>query len=128
TYTSGASLAQNGALDVGDWEDYSNGTATFEWVVANAAGTVIDSGTGDTGTATGLTPGTFYLYVRASNSGGYDVGDHGEREGAYGEANDGYYEVASVTVVPKRVMILKSAAYHWHRPHAMREEELQLAA
>lgn len=100
TYTSGATLAANGAYDVGTWTDPSNGTRTYEWVVVEADGTVVDSGTGATGTADlGATTGLLTLLVRATNDGGYDVGDFATRTSGYGSAGDGYYEVATVTAV-----------------------------
>lgn len=103
-YSSGASLGDDGAYSVGSWglpspfNLGSNGTITYEWVIANAAGSVVDSGSGSSGTAdiTSEAGNTVYLLVRASNTGGYDVGDKATRTSGYGSSGDGYYEVDSV--------------------------------
>lgn len=104
-YTSGASLAPNGNFNVGTWDAKSNGPLTYEVVAATAAGDVVDSATGASGALDlSSVPGqTVYLLVRASNSGGYDVGDYATRVSSYGSADDGYYEVASVTATDTRI-------------------------
>lgn len=91
TYTSGATLAANGAYDVGTWDAQSNGTITYEWRVRNN-GTVVDSGTGESGFAT-LQLGTNLFEVRASNLGGYGPGDKG----------DGWYELTTLLVVDEHI-------------------------
>lgn len=99
TYTSGASIADNGAYNVGTWDSQSNGTATYEIVAAEADGTPVDTATAATGTLnlSSAAGQLVYLYVRTSNDGGYDIGDHSTRTGAYGSSGDGYYELDSVT-------------------------------
>jgi hypothetical protein len=98
-YTSGATLSDAGAWNVGTWDSYSNGSLTYSVAAAEADGTPVDTGSGATGTLdlSSAVGELVYLYVRASNNGGYDVGDFATRTGDYGSADDGYYEVASVT-------------------------------
>lgn len=103
-YSTGASLGDDGAYSVGTWVlpspfgSGSNGTPMYEWVIANAAGSVVDSGSVSSGTAdiSSEEGNTVYLLVRASNTGGYDVGDKATRTSGYGSSGDGYYEVDSV--------------------------------
>lgn len=105
TYTSGASFTGAGVFNVGTWgleapfASGSNGNIDYEVIAVNAAGSVIDSALTASGTLdiSSETGNTVYLLVRASNTGGYDVGDKATRTSAYGSANDGYYELASVT-------------------------------
>lgn len=106
-YSTGVSLTDAGAFDIGTWAlpspfaSGSNGTQTQEVRIVNAAGTEIDTtvttatGTFDLSSEAG---NTVYLLVRASNSGGYDIGDFATRVSGYGSAEDGYFEVSSVTV------------------------------
>lgn len=106
-YSSGVSLTDAGVFDIGTWAlpspfaSGSNGTQTQEVRIVNAAGTEIDTavttatGTFDLSTEAG---NTVYLLVRASNSGGYDIGDFATRVSGYGSVDDGYFEIASVTV------------------------------
>lgn len=104
-YSSGASLAANGAYNVGTWAlpapfaSGSNGTATYVVSAVNAAGDVLGSDTTASGTIdiSSEEGNTVYLVVRASNTGGYDVGDYATRTSGFGSAGDGYYEIASVT-------------------------------
>jgi hypothetical protein len=98
-YISGASLASNGAYDVGTWDNQSNGSINYEWVVVTADGTLVDSGTGSSGDADLLSVigQTCYLQVRATNDGDYDVGDFSTRTADYGFFGDGYYEIAVAT-------------------------------
>lgn len=104
-YTSGVSFGDDGAYDVGTWAlpspfaSGSNGSATYEVIAVNAAGSVLDSDTTATGTLdlSSEAGNTCYLLARVSNTGGYDIGDHATRTSGYGSANDGYYEIASVT-------------------------------
>lgn len=99
TYSTGAYFAASGAYSVGTWDAKSNGLMTYEVVAATAAGDVVDSTTGASGVLDlSSVPGqTVYLLVRTSNSGGYDDGDHATRVSSYGLADDGYYELATVT-------------------------------
>lgn len=105
TYTSGVSFASNGAFNVGTWglespfSGGSNGTITYEVIAVKADGTALDTSTSSSGTLdlSGNAGNTCYLLVRASNTGGYDIGDKATRTSSYGSSNDGYYELASVT-------------------------------
>lgn len=114
-YSSGVSFADSGAFNVGTWGlpsqwSGTNGTITYEVIAVDADGNVLDSTTGDTGTLDirNAAGDTAYLLVRASNTGGYDVGDYSTRTSAYGSANDGYYEIASVTAATTDVVVFES--------------------
>lgn len=104
-YVSGASIDEDGNYDAGThalpspFASGSNGTATYEVVAVNAAGSVLDSDTTATGTLdlSSEAGNTCYLLVRVSNTGGYDIGDKATRTSGYGSSGDGYYELASVT-------------------------------
>lgn len=104
-YSSGVSFSDAGVFDVGTWllpapfASGSNGTPTYSVIAVNAAGTVLDSASSATGTLdlSANAGNICYLLARVSNTGGYDVGDHGSRTSGYGSADDGYYEIASVT-------------------------------
>jgi hypothetical protein len=62
--------------NVGTWDSQSNGTVSCTWELRNVVGNVVEaSGTaasGDDITASGTFDGNYYLFVRASNDGGYD--------------------------------------------------------
>lgn len=90
TYTASASLGTDGAIDVGEWEDYDNGSISYEWKVLDSELNEIGSGTGTTGTVTPLATGLHTLHVRASNLGDYDEGDGLDGLGG----GNGYYKVA----------------------------------
>ena len=104
-YVSGVSFSDAGVYDIGTWAlpspfaSGTNGTATHEVIAVKADGTVLDSATTATGTLDlSANAGSLcYLLVRESNTGGYDIGDKATRTSSYGSANDGYYEIASVT-------------------------------
>lgn len=98
TYTSGASLDEDGNYSVGTWDNQGNGSLSYVVSVVNAAGSVIGSDTTSTGTIdiSEEAGNTVYLVVRASNNGGYGEGDYATRTSGFGSADDGYYEVASV--------------------------------
>jgi hypothetical protein len=106
-YVSGSSLSDAGVFDLGTWSlpspfaSGNNGSPTYEWVVVNAAGSVVDSGSGATSTGTAdlssEAGNVCYLLARVSNSGGHDLGDFATRTSGYGSSNDGYYELTSVT-------------------------------
>lgn len=105
-YSSGASLGADGAFSVGSWilpspfSSGSNGSITYLVVAVNAAGDTVDTSSSSSGTLdlSSEYGNTVYLLVRASNSGGYDIGDFSTRTSGYGSSGDGYYEVASVLV------------------------------
>lgn len=104
-YVSGVSFDEDGNFDVGTWSlpspfaSGSNGSASYEVVAVNAAGSAVDSTTGSTGTLdlSSEAGNLVYLMVRATNTGGYDIGDYSTRSTSYGSADDGYYELTSVT-------------------------------
>jgi hypothetical protein len=106
-YVSGSSLSDAGAFDLGTWAlpspfaSGNNGSPSYEWVVVNAAGSVVDSGSGATSTGTAdlstEAGNVCYLLARVSNTGNYDLGDYATRTSGYGSSNDGYYELTSVT-------------------------------
>jgi hypothetical protein len=92
--TVAGTLGADGSYNVGTWDSQGNGTIEYEVVAVNDAGSVIDSvalsaTTSGTMNISAESGNTVYLLVRASNDGGYDVGD-------YGLSGDGYYELDSV--------------------------------
>lgn len=104
-YSSGVSFSDAGVFNVGTWSlpspfaSGSNGTPTYSVIAVNAAGTVLDTASTATGTLdlSANAGNTCYLLARASNTGGYDKGDFATRTSGYGSADDGYYEIATVT-------------------------------
>lgn len=104
-YVSGATLGSDGAYNIGTWAlpapfaSVSNGSPTYIVSAVNAAGDVIGSDTTSSGSIdiSEENGNTVYLVVRASNSGGYDIGDKATRTSSFGSSGDGYYEIASVT-------------------------------
>lgn len=106
-YVSGASLSDAGAFNVGSWDlggpfsGGTNGTLNYQVIAVNAAGTVLDSTSGSSTTGTldlsANAGNVCYLLVRTTNTGGADIGDYSTRTSGYGSANDGYYELTSVT-------------------------------
>lgn len=62
--------------NVGTWDSQNNGTVSCAWELRNVVGDVVEaSGTAASGadiTASGTFDGSYYLFVRASNDGGYD--------------------------------------------------------
>lgn len=113
TYLNNASLDVYGNVNCGLW---NNGPTTYNWVIADSAGNVIDSGTQKKDVAQIITSqNTVYLLVRVSNNTGYYTGDYATRTSAYGSSGDGYYELAEValnqTELPKatrRISVLVS--------------------
>jgi hypothetical protein len=58
---------------VGTWDSQSNGTVTYEWELRDGDDdSVVESGTGSSPSGSGSYSGDYYLWVRASNDGGYD--------------------------------------------------------
>jgi len=106
-YVSGVSFTDAGVFNVGTWSlpspfaSGTNGTAVYSVIAVESDGTVIDTAATSSGTLDLSSLGggeTAYLMVRATNDGGFDVGDFSTRTSGYGSADDGYYEIASVTV------------------------------
>ena len=104
-YASGASIDKDGNYNVGTWAvpspySGSNGTPVYSVIAVESDGTSIDTATASSGTLdlSSLGSGeTAYLMVRATNDGGFDVGDFATRTSSYGSAADGYFEISSVT-------------------------------
>ncbi len=58
---------------IGTWDSQSNGTITYEWELRDSDDdSVVSSGTGSSPSGSGSYSGDYYLWVRASNNGGYD--------------------------------------------------------
>lgn len=61
---------------VGTWDAQSNGSVTYAWELRDASDdSVVESGTGSSPSGSGSYSGTYYLWVRASNSGGFDTAE-----------------------------------------------------
>lgn len=59
---------------IGTWDSQSNGTLTYAWELRDADDdSVVESGTGSSPSGSGSYSGDYYLWVRASNDGGYDT-------------------------------------------------------
>jgi hypothetical protein len=122
-YVSGVSFASDGSYDIGTWAlpspfaSGSNGSQTQEVIAVNAVGSVLDSDTTATGTLdlSSETGNTCYLLARVSNTGGYDVGDYATRTSGYGSADDGYYEIASVTAAGGGGTSVPVFAHHYRQ-------------
>jgi hypothetical protein len=58
---------------VGTWDSQGNGSITYEWELRDADDdSVVESGTGSSPKGFNTYSGDYYLWVRASNDGGYD--------------------------------------------------------
>jgi hypothetical protein len=61
---------------IGTWDSQSNGTLTYAWELRDADDdSVVESGTGSSPSGSGSYSGAYYLWVRASNDGGYDTAE-----------------------------------------------------
>lgn len=56
---------------LGTWDSQSNGTISYNWELRDISNVAVQSGTG-TPTGNNPTAGDYYLWVRATNDGGYD--------------------------------------------------------
>jgi hypothetical protein len=61
---------------IGTWDSQSNGTLTYVWELRDADDdSVVESGSGSSPSGSGSYSGAYYLWVRASNDGGYDTAE-----------------------------------------------------
>ncbi len=96
-----ATLSPTGLL-TGTFTDPDNGAVTATAVLTDSAGSVLQTITPNVGDGTflghfssALMDGSVrHAYIKLSNLGGFDVGDYATRLGAYGEADDGFYEIS----------------------------------
>lgn len=61
---------------VGSWDSQGNGSITYAWELRDADDdSVVESGTGSSPSGSGSYSGNYYLWVRATNSGGFSAAD-----------------------------------------------------
>ena len=61
---------------IGSWDAQGNGTISYAWELHDADDdSMVESGTGSSPSGSGSYSGNYYLWVRASNDGGYDSGE-----------------------------------------------------